>query len=101
MEGLAAYLPPAITDYGDLRAMTAVTHPLLGHVAGGADMSFSAPAGAVGGVSGEGGNLGHGTGGVSSHSGPGAGGALGGGGAGGGGSGGGGGGGGKLPFTGL
>jgi hypothetical protein len=95
MEGLAVYLPPAIKDYGDLRAMTAMSHPLFGNVAAASDLSFSeplapGPAGA-GAVAGEGAS--------SSAQAPSGGGGAGGVAAGGGGAGGGGGG--KLPFTGL
>jgi hypothetical protein len=93
MEGLALYLPPAITDYGDLRAMTAMSHPLFGHVAAASDLSFSEPH--AGAVAGEGAS----SSGQAPSGGGGAGGAAGV--AAGGGAGGGGGGGEKLPFTGL
>jgi hypothetical protein len=45
------YVPPEVSDYGDLAAITAAAHPLLG-VAAAPDMSFSSPPGAHGAGSG-------------------------------------------------
>jgi hypothetical protein len=87
------YVPPTITDLGNLRQMTAAVHLLLGQ-AGVSDLSFSSPQGGVGGVS----DFGHTGAGGSGGADPASGGSDGGGS---GGSGSGGGGGGQLPFTGL
>jgi hypothetical protein len=88
------YEAPAVTDYGDLWAMTATFHPLLGQ-AGSQELSFSSPdpydPGDTGGVQQN----------ATSQNGVASGGASGGGSGGGTGGGAGGGGGGKLPFTGL
>jgi hypothetical protein len=106
------YVAPAVADYGDLVALTAVTDPVMGE-AGTRDLSFSAPAGGGGGGTvaltpvgaGDGGPPGAaqeilGVADTSTGAGGGPGAAAGGSG-GGAGGGGGGGGGGSLPFTGF
>jgi hypothetical protein len=94
-----AYDSPVVSDYGDLRTITASLHPLVGA----ADLSFSSPGATPGGTVTDYGGVGgaEGSGGVSD---PGGGGGSVGGAGSGVGAGGGGGGGapdGRLPFTGL